>query len=192
MSYVYVIDTADRRLFKIGRSVDPEQRRRSLQTGHPSPLIMCASVECADAGFTESTLHRRFAEYRQSGEWFALDETRFDDLIQALPELSQSVPPPLPPKAPSIENVGCEVMVDGISHIDRARLTHLTRQAVQGAGGNKAVAERIGAHPSAISQAVNYEDSRYDGTRERILCEIGGYEIEEVTHWLIKKKEVKK
>lgn len=76
--------------------------------------------------------------------------------------------------------------------VKRDAIMQIVRKVVEQAGGNKAVADRIGAHPSAISQAVNYEDSRYDGTRERILCEIGGYEIEEVTHWLIRKKEAKK
>lgn len=54
---------------KIGRSIDPDSRMRSIQTGNPKPLEIAAVIN----GNVEADLHRRFASYRESGEWFRLD-----------------------------------------------------------------------------------------------------------------------
>ena len=53
---------------KIGKAVSPEQRLKTLQTGHFERLTILATAE---GGYeAEGAYHKRFAEHRKSGEWF--------------------------------------------------------------------------------------------------------------------------
>lgn len=56
---------------KIGYAVDPERRLRQLQTGSPHRLELRRTV-CPATMAQEAELHRRFAAYRDHGEWFRL------------------------------------------------------------------------------------------------------------------------
>ena len=77
--YFYGLDGRGRRYFegrypiKIGFSTDPIQRLEQLQTGNPFWLYLHAVIEgCRDV---ENKWHKRFSEYRVSGEWFTYDYT---------------------------------------------------------------------------------------------------------------------
>jgi len=53
---------------KIGISVDPQKRLKTLQTAHPFRLeLLCVF---AGAGKKEANYHSRFAAHRLHGEWF--------------------------------------------------------------------------------------------------------------------------
>lgn len=58
---------------KIGRSIDPPQRLRELQTTHAGELVLLATV--AGHVALEGALHQRFAHLRTraNGEWFRLE-----------------------------------------------------------------------------------------------------------------------
>ena len=58
------------RAVKIGRARRPAHRLRQLQTAHPQPLTLVATLD----GDQEASLHRRFAGDRLEGEWFILSE----------------------------------------------------------------------------------------------------------------------
>lgn len=63
-------------LYKIGRSVNPNERLRSLCTANPSlQLIMVcnADIEC--------TIHKLFTSKRVKREWFKLDQNDMDLLL---------------------------------------------------------------------------------------------------------------
>jgi|GEM_PF-3139826 hypothetical protein len=63
---------------KIGwTSKDPRGRVRALQTGNPYPIHLVGSVEGTLE--MEAAAHRRFEDYRMSGEWF--DVNPFDALM---------------------------------------------------------------------------------------------------------------
>lgn len=70
----------------------------------------------------------------------------------------------------------------------RDEIMLLVERLVREAGGGKAAAARLGLSPGAISQALRIPESRYDGTRLKIIREIGGYDVEEAPHWQVVKR----
>lgn len=58
----------DGRLYKIGRSSNPEKRIRELKTANPFIRMVCYG-----SGIEENTLHKKFGHLRVSGEWFDLE-----------------------------------------------------------------------------------------------------------------------
>lgn len=69
--YIYFARSGE--VVKIGRSVDPPQRLRELQTTHPGELVLLAAVGGHVA--LEGALHERFNHLRTraNGEWFRLE-----------------------------------------------------------------------------------------------------------------------
>ena len=70
---VYIISTMKAGLIKIGVSVNPEKRMKSLQCSCGQKLFVwhhSIPIDCAYE--LESMLHRYFAEYRTYGEWFTV------------------------------------------------------------------------------------------------------------------------
>ena len=88
--YVYLIRMEDTTFYKIGMSLDPEIRLRTLQTGNPHHLCLVNRRAVRDMRAAEMDLHRRFERKRVPNvyvrEWFDLDEgtaevdTAFDSL----------------------------------------------------------------------------------------------------------------
>jgi DNA-binding XRE family transcriptional regulator len=70
--YVYAIGAEGTSLVKIGSALaSVEDRRKLLQTGHPSPLHILAKVPVeADVRRVESRIHAFLATERHRGEWF--------------------------------------------------------------------------------------------------------------------------
>ena len=88
--YVYLIHMESTTLYKIGMSLDPEIRLRTLQTGNPHHLYLANRQAVRDMRGAEMDLHRRFEKRRVPNvcvrEWFDLAEgtaevdTAFDGL----------------------------------------------------------------------------------------------------------------
>jgi hypothetical protein len=57
---------------KIGLSGDVGSRLKALQTSTPYPLTLLNKIIVINAMQVEAYLHGYFADYRRSGEWFAL------------------------------------------------------------------------------------------------------------------------
>ena len=74
--YVYLIRMENTTFFKIGMSLDPEIRLRTLQTGNPHPLRLLDIRAVPDMRSAEIGLHRRFETQRVPNlnvrEWFDL------------------------------------------------------------------------------------------------------------------------
>jgi hypothetical protein len=71
-------------LFKIGRSVTPEKRQRTLQSEVPQ-VQMRISIPAEEEH--EKELHENFSGKRIRGEWFSLDA---DDLVHVVSFLKQN------------------------------------------------------------------------------------------------------
>ena len=76
----------DKMNIKIGISVDPEDRRRGLQTSNPFPIHLIKSFNAGiEALKHEKHFHDLYEKYNTSGEWFLVDSNYFEDVI--LPEM---------------------------------------------------------------------------------------------------------
>jgi hypothetical protein len=72
-SYVYAIVDEEASAVKFGKSVNPGQRLKALQTANGRPLALWAYCTEGKA-FNERAIHKRMSQYRISGEWFHLNE----------------------------------------------------------------------------------------------------------------------
>lgn len=92
---IYFVQAGDGGPIKIGRAQNVRQRIKDLQCAHFSNLRLLLTL--SEKMAPEWALHRKFAEYRQAGEWFAPG-----------PELLAYIAKPMPlkmrryPKAASI------------------------------------------------------------------------------------------
>ena len=66
--FIYII--SDGKGFKVGVSVDPEKRLKTLQTGNRAKLVLEHFEHKNDPYKVEKYLHRTLAKYRTNGEWF--------------------------------------------------------------------------------------------------------------------------
>ena len=83
---VYVMQDADSRI-KIGKSVEPAKRLKSIQTGQGRKVSLIREYQFPneDAAFTvESSLHRRLSRFRLMGEWFSPEALpRLDSMMDS-------------------------------------------------------------------------------------------------------------
>ena len=76
----------DKMNIKIGISVDPEDRRRGLQTSNPYPIHIIKTFNAGvEAHKHEKHFHDLYEKYNTTGEWFLVDSNYFEDVI--LPEM---------------------------------------------------------------------------------------------------------
>ena len=77
--YLYLIHMENTMYYKIGMSLDPEIRLRTLQTGNPHPLYLLNTQAVQDMRSAEISLHRQFETQRVPNpsvrEWFDLGDS---------------------------------------------------------------------------------------------------------------------
>lgn len=86
--YVYFIQAEDGGPVKIGRSKNPTERLKALQTASPKRLVIrrLQSMHYHESLKVEKGLHRRYAEARLDGEWFR-PIPELATLARAIPEV---------------------------------------------------------------------------------------------------------
>jgi hypothetical protein len=73
LSHLYIVKSKHG-LTKIGRSACPKRRITEIAKATGTPVVKrFISPLCLNAQEIERQLHEHFAEYRQEGEWFAVD-----------------------------------------------------------------------------------------------------------------------
>lgn len=79
--YVYAMQNSRNGYIKIGRSVNPACREKTLQ-GEDPDIKLIAKRKCNKE--MEVALHRRFKDFRVRGEWFKLPEDKKQELLYIL------------------------------------------------------------------------------------------------------------
>ncbi len=78
---IYVMENDDG-LVKLGRSLDPDKRRRTLESGTGRNVHLCHTTPLRDdSSYVEAAAHRILADKRKAGEWF---DVTVDDAVQAI------------------------------------------------------------------------------------------------------------
>lgn len=71
-TFVYLMEDQRNNLVKIGKSIHPATRERTLQSEEPNVVLRFA-IPCDQS--MERTLHLEFQEHRVRGEWFKISKT---------------------------------------------------------------------------------------------------------------------
>jgi len=74
---VYVMKCGDNK-YKIGVSVDIDDRRNCLQTGNPDLITIYKRFDCKLPFEMEKSVLIEFKKYQAIGEWFIIDETEIE------------------------------------------------------------------------------------------------------------------
>lgn len=72
----YIIYDTANNAYKIGRSIDPVHRLKSLRCGNPSIILF---AECISD--VENELHKYFSDHNIGGEWFSLSKSDLNYII---------------------------------------------------------------------------------------------------------------
>ena len=73
MKYVYLIQSIDSGLYKIGISNNPNKRLKQLQTGNGESLKLIHSFKSNYPNKLETALHNRYSHLKKINEWFNFD-----------------------------------------------------------------------------------------------------------------------
>jgi FKBP-type peptidyl-prolyl cis-trans isomerase 2 len=90
MQYLYLIKC--QQFYKIGVANDVENRLAQLSTGNPFELRVLAIFGYENAECVERALHQKFANRRERGEWFSLDNAEVEVLAEICDTLGGVVP----------------------------------------------------------------------------------------------------
>ncbi len=80
---IYFVTCAEKRLVKIGHSLDPVKRISALRTSSAFPLELASVIDGTKDD--EARLHDQFAHLRLNGEWFELSGD-LEEHIETLPK----------------------------------------------------------------------------------------------------------
>jgi hypothetical protein len=67
---LYIINVENTDEYKIGRSHQVDDRKKSLQIGNPKKLIVCETYKYHNCVKLERYIHEYAKEHNVQGEWF--------------------------------------------------------------------------------------------------------------------------
>jgi hypothetical protein len=76
-TFIYIMKDEINGFCKIGRSVNPELRERTLQSEKPSIKLI---YKCKSFVSEENILHKKYNKYRFRGEWFRLTNEQIEEI----------------------------------------------------------------------------------------------------------------
>ena len=77
LNVVYVMQNRQNGYYKIGRSISPTNRERTLQAQEPDVVLLHKWFASAEI---EKMLHEKFKGNRLRGEWFKLSQDDIDNI----------------------------------------------------------------------------------------------------------------
>ena len=80
-TFVYLMLDKNTGYHKIGRSINPNKRERTLQSEKPTITLF---YHCEVPVKIETILHEKYKDYRVRGEWFDLDEEQINEIVEYL------------------------------------------------------------------------------------------------------------
>ena len=83
--YIYVIHAVNTDRYKIGKSINPNNRLVSLSKQAPYKLKLLFSFAVQDMSRAEKQLHQHFVDKQVNSEWFQLSNDDIEDLKSLSP-----------------------------------------------------------------------------------------------------------
>ena len=80
--FVYLMKEVESGLYKIGSSINPKDRVRSVAHERGATIKLLKAFPCQDMGFTERSLHKKYDYYRREGEMFELPTWEADAILK--------------------------------------------------------------------------------------------------------------
>ena len=84
IEYVYLMQSPVDQLIKIGKTTNLEQRQAAGKTWVPGGLKLRGVIKTADSTALETRLHREYATYRRTNEFFELTDDHVTQILTAL------------------------------------------------------------------------------------------------------------
>jgi len=87
--FIYLLKSEENGYYKIGKSVNPDKRIKTLQTGNPEKIDLIFKVKILNkfSNRIESALHSQYSYLNKNGEWFDLsleDELLFESNVKRI------------------------------------------------------------------------------------------------------------
>lgn len=83
IEYVYLMQSPVDKLIKIGKTTNLEQRQAAGKTWVPGGLKLRGVIKTADSTALETRLHREYATYRRTNEFFELTDDHVTQILTA-------------------------------------------------------------------------------------------------------------
>ncbi len=92
MRYIYLINKEFTDEYKIGVSLDPVKRLKTLQTGNSKNLVLIESFLSNFATKVEKHLHKKhFSDQDEKGEWFILTDKQVKEFLPECEKFEKSL-----------------------------------------------------------------------------------------------------
>lgn len=75
--FVYIMHNKHNNYYKIGRSINPVYREKTLQAQEPDVVLIDKWIASSEV---EKILHRKFKDKKKRGEWFSLSENDIKEI----------------------------------------------------------------------------------------------------------------
>lgn len=75
--------------YKVGRSIHPDKRVKSLKSGNPNPVYLFLKIKVKDSVSVEKSIHRHLESQRACGEWFNLTKQQLKTLVNMMADIEK-------------------------------------------------------------------------------------------------------
>ena len=86
---IYVVEMEGTNYYKIGKTRNLPGRMAAMQAGNPFPLKVRFSINAVGYSSLEKLLHKKYVAFGISGEWFAFNDEKVQEVINEIKELCQ-------------------------------------------------------------------------------------------------------
>lgn len=91
MKYIYLIQSLEEGLYKIGVSKNPQNRILNLQTGNSSKLKLIDIYPSKYAHKIEKALHNQLSHLKKEGEWFNIDISDITSFVDKCKKIEENI-----------------------------------------------------------------------------------------------------
>lgn len=81
---LYIIQMLETNFFKIGISMDPNDRLKNIQTSNPYKLALIKTYDCEKSFEVEKIIHTKMDKFNANGEWFKFEDNELKNCMKLI------------------------------------------------------------------------------------------------------------